>query len=514
MTMDADAGQRMVLKGLDPHSAERLILIGPDVASAALVKPSAMRLVLHPDRRHHWLMDVTRWLTDTVKYSSTTCTIMVSPACQNWPEAQAIVALTQEHYKQARINQNTVEAIGERQGRNFVMNLRGIVHAPGQMRDARKHLLPDLYGQTVIICGAGPSFDQSAHWVALHRGPVIAVNTSAGACAQRGIKPVAIVCTETKSVREGIERMPEGSRLAMDLIGNPNNWQRGVQLCFMGTEPNLASYAQRLDMLPLAYGSSCTTAAVSLALACGAARVVLVGQDCCFQEYAYRKETQGQSAWPQGTGDDDVCVAARMYASGTPYEETTVIINASKQRAAIRKPTVGTFETDVIQVDGNDGMPVWTTHSMMSFAHWFRDQPDDVRARVVNCTAHGAWLEGIEFRQLEDVIVRDKTKALAAMGADLVTRGQHSANELAMVAADVLKHLVNVAKHGLTIRNDATLLEWVRKHPIYGMWTGPARLRMRRLDSMTSNERGNEMASVIRRACTEIIQCAQGEYRE
>lgn len=484
---------------IDPHTAERLILIGCHDASA---RPHALRLFLHPGDRAIWVDAATKFLNDTVKYDSTSCAVFIDPQYRDWPETTAVVHLTQEHYKQARINQNTVEAIGEAQGRNFVRNLRLVTLRSFSFRDARAKL-QSMRGRTAVVVGAGPSLHDVAHVLERHYGPIIAVNTSAGACAQRGIKPDVVVCTESKKVREGIDRIDkQASMLAMDLIGHPGNWFTEEEsytnplLCFVGTESSLAPYAHTLDLLPLAYGSSCTTAAVSLAFACGAARVALVGQDCAFRVVA---------------GEPPLLDAA-MYASGTPYEETRVLIETNAMRARISKPTVPEHTVDVLEVEGvsSSGARVWTTHSMLSFAHWFRDQPEDVRSRIVNCTTSGARIEGIAEVPLESVIQTDKLAFYNATRSPSLSFGLEDG--FPVRAQKVLNHLLNVGEHGLAIRNgDAFLIEWARKHPILNMWVGPARLRMRRMDDLSSAERGHRVAGAIRTACGEIVACANGE---
>lgn len=483
---------------IDPHTAERLILIGCKNASA---RKHALRLFLDDRERDIWTDLVRSFLNDTVKYDSTSCAVFVDPQYKEWPETQAVVSLTQDHYKQARINQNTVEAIGDAQGRNFVRNLRLITLRPDAFRDARVKL-PSMKGRTCVIVGAGPSLQSHGQLLADHTGPIIAVNTSAGACKELGASPDAVVCTESKLVREGIDLMDKRASLfAMDLIGHSGNWLdegetfTNPQLAFVGTEPNLAPYAHTLDLLPLAYGSSCTTAAVSLAFACGAERVALVGQDCAFQVI-------GSDGYPP-------IFEARMYAHGTPYEMTAVTIHTHRMRALVQKPTVPAHEVDVALADGLNDKPVWTTHSMLSFAHWFRDQPEDVRTRIVNSTAFGARIEGIAELPLAQAIDRGG-EAYAVTSNPM--RGFGLEDSLTVRARKVIKHLVNVGEHGMAIRNgDAFLLEWARRHPILNMWVGPERLRMRRMEDLSSAERGHRVAATVRRACSEIVACARGE---
>ena len=500
---------------MDPHNAERMILIG--CHDAATLR-HALVLRLEPEQRAHWVDQAQAYLNESIKYDSTTCAVFVQPEYQHWPESERVLGLVRAHYAQARINQNTVEAIGERQGRNFVANLRRIVASDGLLREARMSL-PSMAGRTAIICGAGPSFERSADVVAQHRGPVIAVNTSAGACAQRGIKPHVVVCTESKPVREGIERMDcERSHFAMDLIGHPANWWGCPdpelaggwwlpQLVFIGTEPNLVPYARQLGMLPLAYGSSCTTAAVSLALACGASKVVLVGQDCAFEVTDSRQLTTCKSQRSGADGRTELHVMrARMYASGTPYEETTVTIDALTQRARINKPTVGEHETDVLAVSGIDGHFAWTTHSMLSFAHWFRDQPADVRRRIVNCTVDGVYIEGIEHGVLANHIEGTR-------GNRCIYNWPHDSSAVTALefesrAGKVLDALRVTADFGLAIKSDAELMAWARSYPIFNMWIAPERLRMRRMDGLSAADKGHRSAAAVRRACTDILDAA------
>lgn len=483
-------------EAMDPHSSERMILIGCHQAAGIA---TAMRILLHPEERKHWYTQTLAFLNDTIKYDSTSCSVFVQPDFKDWPETQSIIALVHAHYKQARINQNTVEAIGARQGLNFVRNLKRVVAAEGRMRDVQ-HSVARMTERTALVIGAGVSFEDDADLVRAHRGPIIAVNTSAGACAQRDVHPDIVVCTESKPVTEGIARMDHsGSQFAMDLTGSPDNWPNIASeseyiphplLCFMGTEPSLIPYARKLRMMPLAYGSSCTTAAVSLALAMGAERVALIGQDCSFSTR-------------QCTNTDPRLVNARMYASGTPYEETRVTIDAVHGRAIIEKPTVGEYEQDVIQVPSVDGSKVWTTHSMLSFAHWFRDQPAPVRDRIVNCTSSGAHIEGLAHVPLASVLQTDR-----GYGAgDPSIRGQLEALDFVTSARRTLKHLHSLAHHGRSIASDAALLEWSRRHPVLSMWVSPERLRMRRLE-LSLEERGHRVATVLREACREIVRTA------
>ena len=480
---------------LDPHTAERFILIG---CHQAMSRPSALRILLHPEQRKQWYALALAFLNDTIKYDSTSCSVFVQPDFKDWPETQTIIQLVHAHYQQARINQNTVEAIGARQGRNFIRNLKRVCDAEEHMRDVR-HSLRSMAHQTALIVGAGVSFEESASVAAKHTGPVIAVNTSAGACAQRDVFPDVVVCTESKPVTEGVARMNvTRSSFAMDLTGHPNNWpvtERASYpvLCFMGTEPNLVPYAQKLGMLPLAYGSSCTTAAVSLALAMGAARVVLVGQDCSFSEELEQKDPR--------------LLTARMYASGTPYEQTVVSIDVLYKRALIEKPTVGEYETDVVAVPGVDGVDRWTTHSMLSFAHWFRDQPDDVRGKIVNCTASGVLIPGIGHAPLGECI---DTAANYRGQLDTVN-ARLAAWHFMGKAGRVLRHLNKLAQHGRVLEaGDGLVIEWGRRHPILNMWTAPERLLMRRLD-LSQEERGHRVADAIRQACREIVDAAAGQ---
>lgn len=486
----------------DPHSADRLILIG---CHNALARPSALRLMLMPDDRKQWLNQVLAFLNDTVKYDSTSTSVFVQPEYQKWPETDQVIALVHAHYKQARINSNTVEAVTARRGLNLIRNLRLIADNDYRgFRDVRQNAR-SMVGKTALIVGAGVSFERDADVVAQHRGPIIAVNTSAGACAQRSVFPQLVICTESKPVVEGISRMNHGrSQLAMDITGHPDNWPRvdgeapidnGPNLCFVGTESNLMPYAYKLGLMPLAYGSSCTTAAVSLALAMGAERVALVGQDCAFDE----TEDQGPN---EDLGEAWRYRRARMYASGTPYEETTVVIDTHADRVRISKPTVGEYELDALAVEPVSGLArAWTTHSMLSFAHWFRDQPPDVRAKLFNCTSSGVRIEGIAHAPLAQMITTDGERHRRSDNI----RGQLECLHFRDKAQRLSKHFRRVAEYGLTIKRETALMEWTRKHPIFAMWTAPERLRMRRMDDLSPEERGRRVLAVVRTACEEIL---------
>lgn len=478
--------------GVGCHDADRVILIGA-VQSAARPSSKVMRLCLDPHQRADWLILAKRFTAEAVQYSSTTLSVFVDPACENWPETAAVIAHVRAHYQQAEIAQNTVEVSAERMGRNFVANLVRMAEQrrerPSELvGDAAQAYYPLLKDRTVVVVGAGPSLEDHVSILADYPGPVIAVNTSAPALCEPGGSggrgADIVVCMESQRLAQSIASVAPRGMLALDLTAHPDNTglvgEPAATHMFVGSEPNLVPYAQRCGMLPLAYGTSCTTAAVALALGCGAERVLLVGQDCALT--------------PAGRA------CFRMYARGTPYAGTLVTFEPGSARATVAKPMgrdIEVHQVDVVAAGGIDGKPVFTTPGLLGFAQWFGAQPAEVRRRIINCTGHGVRLERIAHEDFAACVRKYRPERATGVVPRPPLAIQRDR------ARKTVAHLANIASH-VSKMKDAQLLEWSARHPIFAMWVAPELLRQKREPELSRSERGHRKAEVVRRAAREI----------
>ncbi len=452
---------------MNPHSTERAITLGCNPVTSTYCQ--SLDLTLTPSEE--WIPTAHEWLSQAVKYDSTSLALWIGP--EYLEESKPLVEAIRTHYKGARVNQNTVEAIGERQARNFLNTLQRMANGLAiPVTD-----LPSMDGQTVVVVGAGASLDGNINLLKGHRGPILAVNTSVGALAANGIKPTLVLSTESKDISEGLSRNTFNAPQVLDATSHPNNWPQDPWTCgyvFCGTEPNLSAYARNLGLLPLGYGPSCVTAATSLALTLGAEKVVLVGCD-----FSY-------------------VVPGRHYASGTPYEDTVVTISGAETltpTATIEGTHKPCNTQDLCRVVGIQGELVWTSLGMLSFVEWFQDLPANVRARITNCSEQGALLHGIEHKPLSDLIQTGNQYSLPVQTSEETHR-----------AVQTLATLRSMARQGLTMKTPQGTMRWAQNHPLLHLWTSPEILRMRRSPTiLTHPQKALRLHETIQRACTEIL---------
>jgi Protein of unknown function DUF115 len=459
----------------DAHSAERVILVGCD---DAVVAPYAQTLRLTSYLPEQWVPITKKWLTDHVIFDTVSLSMFVEPHLRPAFESSGLKDVVADHYAQARINTNTVCAHNERQGINVVKNLKRIADGNGQ--DALR-ALPSMVGQTAVVCGAGPSLDDCYEALARHDGPIVAVNTSANAVF--GVMaPHLIVCSESKQLDEwkaGLLLQHPNVPVAMDLMSHPTHPEGiGPALYFASADPSLAPTARALGMQPIGYGPSCTTAAVSLCLALGAEKVLLVGQDCAFR-------------------------GNQMYAAGTPYADTVVTYSERENYetyAIIDKPTKGKQEADVVSaVDVTGTGKVLTMPSMLSFMHWFRDQPESVRSRIVNCSSHGVRLEGIEHKPLSECV-----QVGNAYEGKLDNIGKNPKEAV----AELCRLRLAVSLMGEPgYATDAAIVAQAPGVPLLTYWTNPAKLRNKLINpTFNPYSYGKDIANAVRKAWAEILE--------
>lgn len=151
----------------------------------------------------------------------------------------------------------------------------------------RRYALPREAGPrqgTVVIVGSGPSLDESLHLVReMHaQGALVyTTNTGLAALARAGIVPSVVVAREVLDVRSHLEH-PHGE-LVLDLAVNADVWDAHPSASwFVAGGTQFFELASRLGVRPLFGGPAALTAAVALADARGAERIVLVGVDLAF----------------------------------------------------------------------------------------------------------------------------------------------------------------------------------------------------------------------------------------
>ena len=436
--------------------------------SDAASEPYCERLDLDAYAPESWPHVAQKWLDEHVQYESQTLSLFLS--AEHEPAREWLTAMLGEHYRHCRINQTTVLANAENQGRNFIHGLTELASGRGV---SATHALPSMRGHTCFVVGAGPSLDENIDELKLHRGPILAVNTSIGALALHGIRPTAVVVLESRDIREGLRLNTTGAPLAVTMTTHPNNWTEGGSgpaLAYCDTEPCTLAYAKALRMTPIASGPSCTTVAVGLALAMGA-RVALIGQDCGF------------------------AADGRMYAAGTPYQDVRATFHDAAGVVTYHKLGQDRAEQMAV-VPGVGGNPVHTTYGMQSFAMWFAQLPADVKARAVNCTASGAKLHGIAEASAHDIAQAEQYDPRPQ------PLGQRHIEAKAIV--DRLRAACENPP------DDRHAEAFAREHRVINMWVSAERLRMRDGKWMSPVQQRARIGDTVRRACSEALEVMNG----
>ena len=137
---------------------------------------------------------------------------------------------------------------------------------------------------TAVIVGSGPSLDESLEHVrklATAGAVIYTTNTGLPSLARAGIVPDVVVAREVLDVRSHLEH-PHGE-LVLDLATNADVWAaHPAASWFVAGGTQFFELASRLGVRPLFGGPASLTAAVALADARGAERIILVGVDLAF----------------------------------------------------------------------------------------------------------------------------------------------------------------------------------------------------------------------------------------
>lgn len=453
---------------MNPHHAEHIVTVGYPQAMAL---PHARRLDL-PDASETSAVELQRFLDERVFYSSQSLAMFVDP--RHVGDIEHMVERLNHHYRRARIGQNSVEFQAENQAKNFARTLARM--AEGDAVSAL-HTMPSMRGRTCVIVGAGACLDHNIAQLLAHTGPIIAVNTSVGALSRAGIRPSVVLSAESKSIREGMDRNTLGAPVALDATCHPDNWPVGVARHYINSEPNFLPYAQQLGVAQIANGPSCVTLAFGMACMLGASKIVLVGCNFAFTE------------------------PGRMYALGTPYEDTAVTIDPD----ALRITTEGTHkprdEQDAMQLPGINGEPCLTTYGMASFRDWFAKLPASAKAKTVNCSERGLLIDGVRHADLAGE-VEHGTEPYTLPCLD---RAPSS------IAARLAHDLRSNLRHVGGAADDAAVLRAAANEPLLATYHTVQVLKLKRGSAGTGHrERRALFAETARRGAKELLAAMDG----
>lgn len=355
-----------------------------------------------------------------------------------------------QHWHRAAIAQLTITKNGGTWGRNF---LRTLMRSPAWA--LAQHGEP-WRGLPAFIVGAGSSLDGNGHLLveAQKRGPIIALNSSAGCCRHHGVEPDLIVCCEAVPLAEHLHPFGQ-TTVALDALAAPENWNAAQSTLAFGLhEPYLARYMVDLEIPPLHYSTSSATAAMSLATWWGADTLVMVGQD-------------------NGTSN------GRPYGLGSPFADMrgTVRDGLLCYEGKSKHP----YQTPVVMRPGwQDGEPVPTDHTFDGVLTWTEGLA--TRATVINATEGGVSIRGTIETPLSDTLAALEPRKYSVPAGKVVD------------ATGVIEAIKRQAEQHLDRDQPDPTFSLIH------MWTVPAAL------GVAKHRRRETLRDVTRAAAAEILE--------
>lgn len=277
-------------------------------------------------------------------------------------------------------------------------------------------------GGTVVVVGAGPSLSTSLPTVRAHQDAgalVFCVNASLPALAGAGI--TADVCVVRESVSVGAHLDHPCRLVVTDLAACDGAWERAGAF-FCGGYLQTFGVASALEVRPLYAGTAALTAAVALAEAWGASRIVLVGTDLAFA--ADGVGYADGSAWAGYRGA--MAADGRVELAGAGFERMHEQSAASGMAGPPQRQ-------DVQRVPGIGGGTVTALGTWVDQLRWLETFAAR-RAGVVECvnaTPVGAHIEGwtgalgvrVDAMEAPRLHTVDPTAALADIAAQVKRAG-------------------------------------------------------------------------------------------
>jgi len=244
-----------------------------------------------------------------------------------------------------------------------------------RLRDEPGLVLPmrELYGKTAVIVSAGASIDTQHEAIteASNSAAVYVTNSASHAV-------LGNVIVYVESMRSVIAPENDIVPVACDVTSHPDIAARDdVHHMFFKAEGSYSRLAERYRARSIAYGTSVSTAAVALAAAHGARRIVLVGQDL-----AYDAET------------------GAIYNQWSPLAGMRVEIDAVENLARYVNVPEG-VKRDPVTVSQLGDTSLYTTGDFVAVAEWlegFAQRHPEIDC--VNATAKGMGLAGWRTQDL------------------------------------------------------------------------------------------------------------------
>ena len=408
------------------------------------------------------------------------------------------------HLNRLQISTLTVTKNGARWGRNVLATLK---RSPRWATTANE----PWRGLPAFVVGAGSSLDTNGHLLreAARRGPIVAVNSSAGCCLHHGVTPDLIVCCEAVPLPGHLAPFAGKTVIALDAISAPESWDAAGPdaVAFMLHEPYLVPYALQLGVMPLHYSASSMTAAISLAMLWGAGPIVLVGQNNGVTGGELHQHTEAC-----GTTCSTYRTEALVYGQGSPFAGQRATVGpwcqACEQsrvgnRDAVKCDACGSGLSPGVLIYEGGGKHPYAAHCVLRDS-WGGGDPtpsdhtfdpvvtwEEGAARrnvVINASEGGVSLRGCFENRLEDVLAMYEPKERAPI---VFEPAPDTAPVLSRIGRDALAVIASGATSLAPDFADFDLLH---------MWAVPAMIGAR------VNDRKRAVAEAVQVGAREILE--------
>jgi hypothetical protein len=347
-------------------------------------------------------------------------------------------------------------------------------------------------GRLAVVVSAGPSLDKNIHLLEQLQGRaiIIGINQTVSALRRAGIRPDLVVAIDPQNLAyqfEGVQpgeigTLCLGASVADALFDVPAD-----QIATFASSPMPEGWIYEAlgDKAALQSGGTVATAAIQIALHLGCSPIVLIGRDLALAGRKYYADGVADGGQELALADD-----GKTFHLG---QMTSKLKLATPESSELLAKRLAATRIEPVEVPGFHGTPVVSYPGFVFEMDILRAivQRERLRARFINATEGGAYLDGMEHLSLSEVTAAanptpfDAREAMTrALGSvDLASRRRRFEASLAEMARD-MRRAVDLGRVAAQLagragaqrprkleKMAAALDEISRKHPILAVLT-------------------------------------------
>jgi hypothetical protein len=301
-------------------------------------------------------------------------------------------------------------------------------------------------GRLAVVVSAGPSLDKNIHLLSQLQGRavIIGINQTVSALRRAGIRPDLVVAIDPQNLAYQFEGVLAGEIGTLCLGASVADCLFDVpadQSATFASSPMPEGWIYEAlgDKAALQSGGTVATAAIQIALHLGCSPIVLIGRDLALAGRKYYADGVADGGQELALADDGKAFHLGQMTSKLKLAPPESSEQLAKRLAATR--------IEPVEVPGFHGAPVVSYPGFVFEMDILRAivQRERQRARFINATEGGAYLDGMEHLSLSAVIAAASpttfeareamTQALGAV--DLPSRRRRFVTSLAEMAMDM-----------------------------------------------------------------------------